>query len=104
MADATPKNSPAKGSEDLDQLMKDIATIKADFATLLGDVKEGRLKGAANVGINRLSDEVSDVYDRVAARGHEGVRTVESYIEKNPVPCLLGAAAVGLLLGRLLSR
>ncbi|MEX1147358.1 MAG: hypothetical protein WEB93_03150 [Sphingomonadales bacterium] len=102
MAEAS-KPAP-KDAQDLDQLTKDITKLKSDLATLMSDVRDGRLKGAANVGLGRLGDEMSDVYDRVAARGQAGARTVEHYIEENPVPSLLGAAAVGFILGRLLVR
>jgi len=73
----------------------DMSVKGDDFRHILHDV-ESR--------VNQLKSEVSAGYERVEADYHKKVEPVEHIIIDHPIPAVLIAAGVGVLLGMLIFK
>ncbi|MDO9326954.1 MAG: hypothetical protein Q7T80_18555 [Methanoregula sp.] len=73
----------------------DVSGKGDDVRTLLNDV-ESR--------VHRIKNEVSAGYERIEADYHKKVEPVEHIIIEHPIPAVLIAAGIGVLLGMLIFK
>lgn len=73
----------------------DVSAKGEDVRKLLNDV-ESR--------VHRIKTEVSAGYERIEADYHKKVEPVEHIIIEHPIPAVLIAAGVGILIGMLISK
>jgi ElaB/YqjD/DUF883 family membrane-anchored ribosome-binding protein len=110
MTPTAPANGAAEIKPDLEQIMKDFASLKGDFANLIDHVKSGAVNGAGDAGdavrssVERLGEKTRGAYDALAAQGELSAKAIGRQIEERPIVSLLIAFGVGILASRLLSR
>lgn len=92
----------------LDDLKDDVAEMKAVFKQMMADLK-GTVGAKVDGRMNRLRDHfdkgidwVRDAWEAAQSRGQKAVEDVGNRIEEKPIPSVLIALGVGLLVGRLL--
>jgi len=54
--------------------------------------------------MNRFRDEAGVEFEKIEDEYHKKVEPVENIITTHPIPCVLIAAGIGVLLGALISR
>jgi len=73
----------------------DVAARGEDVKDILHDVE---------YRVNQFKAEVSDKYNQVDTGYHQGVEPVENIILEHPLPSVLVAAGIGVLIGMLLFK
>ncbi len=73
----------------------DVSAKGEDFRHILNDV-ESR--------VSQIKTEVSAGYDRIEADYHKKVEPVENIIIEHPIPAVLIAAGIGVLIGMLIFK
>jgi len=88
----------------------DLATVRADIATLMRDVTRlvdhmrTRASNGAQSTASRLDNGAHRIYDTVAAEAGRSARAIGRQVEEQPIASLLIAAGVGYIGARLFSR
>jgi ElaB/YqjD/DUF883 family membrane-anchored ribosome-binding protein len=96
-----------ESSMDFDAIVDDLAALRRDFATMMGNMKSSAVEGAngaAENAFDRLGDQVNHLYDRVKAQGERSANMIHKKVEEQPVMSLLIAFGVGFIASRLLNR
>jgi ElaB/YqjD/DUF883 family membrane-anchored ribosome-binding protein len=107
----------------MSEKMKDSAIVKTDHLKVqTADALEEAARKLRNVDIsekaddvrkilhdvetrmNRFRDEAGIEFEKIEAEYHKKVEPVENIITAHPIPSVLIAAGIGVLLGALISR
>ncbi|HYM32278.1 MAG TPA: hypothetical protein VEU47_13315 [Candidatus Cybelea sp.] len=98
------KDEPnAAATPDVEQLMKDIASLRREFSNLVDHMKAGA-SDTARASAEQLGDRARVVYDKLAADADRSAKAIARQVEEQPLLSLLIAFAVGFVASRLLSR
>jgi ElaB/YqjD/DUF883 family membrane-anchored ribosome-binding protein len=103
--------------------IKDLTNLKTDhLKTQTADALEDAAKKLRNVDLsektddirkilqdvesrmNRLREDAGVEFEKIEAEYHKKVEPVENMITDHPIPAVLIAAGIGLLIGALISR
>lgn len=85
--------------KDLEELRKEYASLKSDFAQM-----SETISNLASDGVAEGRRQVRTAARESRERGREAVSAVEHEIEERPMTSLAVALGVGFVLGKLLSR
>ena len=91
------KIQTAKALEDAARKLRDtdVASRGKDVKNILHDVENK---------VNQFKAAVGDEYDRIEEGYHQSVEPVENIIIDHPIPSVLIAAGIGVLLGMLIFK
>jgi ElaB/YqjD/DUF883 family membrane-anchored ribosome-binding protein len=93
-----------------ERLMADLQAVVRDTENLLkataGDASERAVKARAHAeeSLHKARARMSELEHDLAARTREAAHKTNAYVHDNPWPSIGVAAAVGLLVGLLISR
>lgn len=88
-----------KSDTELDDLKKELETLRGDFSSLLDTLK--KTSGAqAQAGV----DAARDSAERLRGHASDAAASLESEIQDRPYTSILAAFGIGFLLGKLLDR
>ena len=76
----------ADTSKEFEQVLKDLASLRKDVSTLLGDAKDAAMDG------------VDNAYGQLRRRAKEPVHAVADYVKDQPLTGLLIAFGLGYIL------
>jgi ElaB/YqjD/DUF883 family membrane-anchored ribosome-binding protein len=97
-------------STSTERLMADLQAVVRDTENLLkataGDASERAAKARAHAeeSLHKARARMSELEHDLAARTREAAHKTNAYVHDNPWPSIGVAAAVGLLVGLLISR
>jgi ElaB/YqjD/DUF883 family membrane-anchored ribosome-binding protein len=97
----------AAASVDLDTLIDDLATLKTDFATIIGQIKSGAVDHAserAELLLGQLSDRANELYETVSEQGTQSAEAVSEQVRARPIASLLLAFGLGFIVSRMVLR
>jgi hypothetical protein len=91
----SPGTSSGSGA-DLDAIVRDIAALRKDLATLIENVKTG--------ATDRVTGDARRFYGALAAEGERSAAAIAQQVEERPLASLAIAFAVGFVCSRVLMR
>jgi ElaB/YqjD/DUF883 family membrane-anchored ribosome-binding protein len=97
------KTGAEPDAADIAAILRDIASLKADFAALAEDVKKAAVSPARRI-IGQIEDEASRLGENLAVQRDRAREALSQQVEEQPFTSLLVAFAIGLIGGRLLLR
>jgi len=92
---------------DLDTLIDDLAALRTDFATIIGQIKSGAVDQASERAeqlLGQLSDRANELYETVSEQGAQSVDAVSKQVRARPITSLLVAFGLGFIAGRMVLR
>ncbi|HWA45530.1 MAG TPA: hypothetical protein VHA10_20080 [Hypericibacter adhaerens] len=107
MKRATKSRRKAPATVDLDSLIDDLAALKSDFATIVGQIRSGAVDHAserAELLLTQLSDRANALYDTVSEQGAQSVERVSDQVRARPLTSVLVAFGLGFIASRLILR
>lgn len=84
------------GLHDVEELLREAASTTGE--------KASELRDSALTTLKHARETLVDVQDSVVERSKAAARATDDYVHDNPWRVTVGAAAVGFLLGMLVSR
>lgn len=90
----------------LSETGRDVAQSATDAAKdVTGVVKgaAGDVTHATKDAVNHATDTAKDLYESAELKAEDALATSKEYVRRNPVPVVLGAFAVGVTIGYMLT-
>ncbi len=93
-----------------EQLISDLKTVMADAEALIkvtanqGGEALLTARGRAEESIARAREKISDIEDALLLRTKAAVEATDAYVHENPWQAIGVSAAIGVLVGLLISR
>lgn len=84
-------------------LQADMAALKHDLSSLLGNLKAGASNGAHNAA-DQIDEKAQHMYRRVSEQSDRSIKALGQQIEDQPIMSMLVVLGIGFIGGRLLSR
>ena len=103
MARKTPASSQDQLLEEFQALVRDTEQLLQHSASLAGEQAE-ELREQIRDSLNRARTTLHNAEGALLERGKAAVQVTEGYVQTHPWQTLGVAAAIGLLLGMLISR
>ncbi|MET1081038.1 MAG: DUF883 family protein [Pseudomonas sp.] len=100
---AAPKNTKDELLDDFQTLVSDTEKLLQHSASLAGEQAEELREHIRNT-LGRARDSLRDAEGSVREQGKAAVQATETYVQTHPWQSISFAAAIGLLLGLLISR
>jgi ElaB/YqjD/DUF883 family membrane-anchored ribosome-binding protein len=94
-------------SDTVSDLIDEVATLKADFAEALAQIKSGAVDPAGEKAeklLAQLGDRASRLYDNVSEQGAVTVEAVRGEVAARPLTALLIAFGMGVVISRMVLR
>ena len=92
---SNPTALPDRDDIDHEELAEDVARLKEDAEALASDFPS--LPDEIKRAISKLEDQISDLYDTVAAEAARSVEIVEEAVEEHPWTSVFAAFGLGCL-------
>ncbi len=95
---------------ELDRVMAEFATLKREFADLMGQVKKGAVREAEEIGaaagsrFDHISRDTRHLVDAIEAQGSKSAKALGHQVEERPLISLLIAFGIGMVASRITAR
>lgn len=99
----------SNAAQDVEALKEDLKRLRQDMASLTDSLKKVAQEGAevgrsrAQDELERLYEEFKELYESVRQESGRAKTTLEKEIGQRPFTSVLGALAVGIVLGKFMS-
>ncbi len=100
-------NFEAETGPEAKRVADDIASLKADVASLVKQMKEIAMREAGRLGqdtADKISGRASDLYETVSERSRKSADAITAHVEEQPLSSLLIAFAAGFIFSKILTR
>jgi ElaB/YqjD/DUF883 family membrane-anchored ribosome-binding protein len=107
MKRTTKSKRKAAAPVDLEALIDDLATLRTDFAAIVGQIKSGAVDHASERAeqlLGQISDRANELYETVSEQGTQSVEAVSERVRARPITSLLLAFGLGFIVSRMVLR
>jgi ElaB/YqjD/DUF883 family membrane-anchored ribosome-binding protein len=106
------QDSQAKtvSATEFDRVVAELATMKREFADLVGQVKKSALHEAGEIGaavgsrFDHISRDTRHLVDAIEAQGSKSAKALGHQVEERPLISLLIAFGIGMVASRITAR